>query len=97
MPSERTLFIRLGAWLPMVLSILAIGLVLTHAMVLGRDRAADEGTAAHVFQLLLVLQVPIIALFIRRWFGSDRHRTMRVLGVQAGLIAIAIGCVLLFV
>jgi hypothetical protein len=43
------------------MSLAALALVLGHVAIAGPGREADEGTAAHVFQLLMIAQVPIAA------------------------------------
>jgi len=44
-------------------------------------READEGVAAHVFQLLMAGQIPIIAFFAFKWLSaipaSGVHRASR--------------------
>jgi hypothetical protein len=52
---------------------------------------ADEGAAAHVFQLLLVVQLPIVAFFAIKWLPRDPRHALYVLALQAaaGLAALA--------
>ncbi len=53
---------RLAFWSPIIMSALAAMVVLS-----GADPHAppgDEGPKAHIFQLLLVLQLPLMATFI---------------------------------
>jgi len=47
--------------LPLVMSLVALTMVLVHYAIFGIVDETDEGTAAHIFQLLIVLQVPFIA------------------------------------
>jgi len=49
------------------MSFAALALVLGHVAMFGAAREADEGTAAHLFHLLMVAQVPIVAVFAIRW------------------------------
>jgi hypothetical protein len=44
---------------------------------------ADEGTHAHILQLLMVEQVPMIAFFAFEWLASSPRQAMRVLAPQA--------------
>lgn len=85
-----------SAIIPMLMSFLAVVLVLGHYMLYGEDRDADEGTAAHLFQLLLVLQIPIIFAFLARWFPKDRHQVLWILAIEAGLVAVAVISVRMF-
>ena len=43
-----------SAFLPLVMSCAALATVLVHIALFGAVREADEGTAAHIFQLLMV-------------------------------------------
>ena len=42
-------------------------MVLGHAAMFGVVHEADEGTAVHIFQLLMVAQVPFVAFFAIKW------------------------------
>ena len=50
-----------------------------------------EGTAAHIWQILMAGQVPFIAYFAIRWLPSAPKQALMILGVQlaAGLAACA--------
>jgi hypothetical protein len=50
----------------------------------GTARQADEGTAAHLWQLLMAGQLPVIAFFAIKWLPIDPRRALTVLAVQAG-------------
>ena len=52
-----------SAFLPIAMSLLAVGAVLSHIVLVGTGPQADEGTAAHVWQLLMAGQLPIILFF----------------------------------
>jgi hypothetical protein len=43
----------------------------------------DEGTAAHVFQLLIVAQLPFITIFAIRWLRASVKSAVQVLLLQA--------------
>ena len=55
-----------SAFLPMAMSLAALALVIIHVAMYGVTRDADEGTPAHIFQLLLIAQMPIVAYFAIR-------------------------------
>ena len=57
---------RPSAWIPVAMSVAALAIVLVHVARFGVAREADEGTAAHVWQILMAGQLPIIAWFARR-------------------------------
>jgi hypothetical protein len=52
------------AVLPLVMSLAALGLVLGHIAVAGTARQADEGAAAHLWQLLMAGQLPLIGISV---------------------------------
>lgn len=45
------------------MSLAALAIVLIHIILLGAVRQPDEGAAAHIFQLLIVAEVPVAAFF----------------------------------
>jgi len=71
-----------SAFLPVVMSLLALSLVLGHIALVGTARQEDEGTAAHLWQLLMVLQVPIIAFFALRWLPERPKQALLILTLQ---------------
>ncbi|HET9836810.1 MAG TPA: hypothetical protein VFR84_01155 [Candidatus Angelobacter sp.] len=72
------------AFVPFLMSGTALGIVLGYAAIFGVARQADEGTAAHLWQLLMAGQIPLIVLFVLRWFPADPKRSLRVLALQIG-------------
>jgi hypothetical protein len=82
---------RPSALVPLAMSLLALGLVLAHYATYGNVRQEDEGTAARIFQLLLVGQIPIVAFFALRWLPRAPRPALLVLALQcaAGLAAIS--------
>jgi hypothetical protein len=80
---------RPGGWIPIAMSIVALALVLGHLAVYGKDPQPDEGTAAHLFQFLMVGQLPFIVFFALRWLPRFPKDTIRVLAMQlaAGVAA----------
>jgi hypothetical protein len=79
---------RPTAYLPVLMSLAALTLVLVHVAWFGTQRQADEGTPAHVFQLLMAAQVPIIATFAAKSLPQAPRRALAVLAIQL-LAAIA--------
>jgi hypothetical protein len=64
---------RPSAFVPVAMSVTALFIVLGYAVVFGVARQADEGTAAHMWQLLMAGQVPIIAFFASSGFLPNRN------------------------
>ena len=61
-----TMMKKPSAFLPVAMSLAALATVVGHIAMFEAAREADEGTAAHIFQLLMAAQVPIVAFFAIR-------------------------------
>jgi len=72
-----------SAFLPVAMSFGALAMVLGHIIMFGVAREADEGAAAHIFQLLMVAEVPIVAFFAIKWLPRFPRQALQVLAVQA--------------
>lgn len=70
--------------LPVIMSLSALAMVLGHVALFGVVHEPDEGTPAHVFQLLMVAQIPIVAFFAVRWLPRAPRKTLYMLALQAG-------------
>ena len=66
------------------MSFAALAIVIVHLAMYGVVPAADDGFATHLFQLLMVAQVPIVGCFIVTWLPRAPWRTLNVLTVQFG-------------
>jgi hypothetical protein len=88
---SAAIFKRPTALIPLVMSLAALSLVLGHIAVFGGARQPDEGAAAHLWQLLMVGQIPVIAYFGIKWFPRAPRQALLVLAMQAaaGLAAAA--------
>lgn len=73
------------------MSLAALALVLGHLAMFGVAHEADEGTAAHLWQLLMAGQVPVIAYFALKWLPRAPGPALRMLAldVVAALAACA--------
>ncbi len=80
-----------SAFLPVAMSLAALATVLGHVAMFGVVREADEGTAAHIWQLLMAGQLPIVAYFAIKWLPQAPREALPVLALQvgAGLAALA--------
>jgi hypothetical protein len=80
-----------SAFLPVTMSLIALATVLIHVAVFGAAREADEGTAAHIWQLLMAIQIPIVAFFAIKWVPQAPKQAPFVLALQiiAALAALA--------
>ena len=84
-----------SAFLPLAMSLAALVLVLAHFAMFGNARQADEGADARIFQLLLVLQLPIVGFFAIKWLPRATKAAMTILALQAGAGIAAIATVML--
>jgi hypothetical protein len=73
------------ALLPLALSIAALALVLGY-VASGGVREADEGTAAHLWQLFMAVQVPLIALFAFIWLPRSPRSALAVLALLMAVV-----------
>lgn len=87
----RNLLKQPTAWIPLIMSVVAFSLVVATVSFFGAVRQADEGTAAHLFQLLLVGQLPLIGYFAFKWFPRKQKDVFFVLVLQAiaGIVALS--------
>jgi hypothetical protein len=74
-----------------VLILLSITALLAVLSGYAQPPQADEGTAAHIFQLSIVALVPMIILFLATADWRLPLRSARLLAVPAGALALAFG------
>lgn len=84
-----------SAFLPVALSLGAVAVVIAQLLLVGSAPQPDEGTAAHVWQLLMAVQVPIIAYFAIRYLPRNPRSTALILALQVLAIIVACAPVLL--
>lgn len=80
--SLATLLKRPSAFLPLAMSLAALAVVIAHVALVGTQRQADEGAAAHLWQLLMAAQLPIILFFAARWLPQSPRQGLLVLALQ---------------
>jgi len=73
-----------SAFLPMAMSLTALATVMIHIALFGVARQADEGAAAHIWQILMAAQIPIMAFFAIRWLPQTPRQALLVLTLQVG-------------
>lgn len=80
---------RPEGFLPLLISAGFLTALLTSLSQGTLAREADEGTAAHLFQILMPLQFPMFAFFIMRWLPTEAKAATQVLALQcAAAIAV---------
>lgn len=94
----RSPFRATSAWVPVALAGAAVALLagslLTgpHApnvVVENGVAREDEGAVAHVWQLLMLLQVPCVLFFAAWWLPKDPKRALAMLGIQGFAFVVA--------
>jgi hypothetical protein len=94
----RSLLKEPSASVPLAMSLAGLALVVlkvlgdlvTYGAVV---HEADEGTAAHVWQLLMVGQAPVMALFAIKWLRRAPGQTLCILALQTGAALASIAAV----
>ncbi len=84
-----------SAFLPLAMSFGAFATVIMYVAMFGSARQADEGTAAHIWQILMAGQIPIIVFFAIKWLPRTPKQAMLVLVLQGVAVIIALAPVYL--
>jgi len=82
--SIRLLSSKPSAFIPMLMSVAALMLLLGGIASGVVVREADEGAIAHIWQLLMAGQLPLLAYFVIRWLPRVPRQTLHVLALQIG-------------
>jgi len=90
MTSVNPTLARPSAFLPIAMSLGALAIVIGQIALVGVARQADEGTAAHLWQLLIAAQAPIIVFFAIRYLPQRPRPAALVLSLQA--LAVLAAC-----
>ncbi len=73
---------RPSAFAPLLMSFAALVVVAVQVARFGAAREADEGAAAHLWQLLMVAQVPAIVVFAAKWLRRTPREACVILALQ---------------
>lgn len=82
----RRIATRMSAFLPILMSLMALGAVLCHIFVYGTARETDEGAVAHIWQILMAGQLPLLLFFMIRWVPRAPKQALCVVAAQAGAV-----------
>lgn len=86
-----------SALIPMAMSLIALALVVGPIAFYGPPvREADEGAIAHLWQILMAGQLPVLAFFAIKWLPRAPKSTLAVLALQAGAVLAAMAPVFYF-
>jgi hypothetical protein len=72
-----------SAFVPIMMSLAALALVDGLLVTVGLTHEADEGTPAHLWQLLMAGQLPVMAYFAATWLPRKPKEALFVLVLQA--------------
>jgi hypothetical protein len=78
------------------MSLTALTLVLMAIGLHGVARETDEGAVAHLWQLLMAGQLPIVAFFVVKWLPRAPAKALAVLALQAVAALASVAPVYLF-
>ncbi len=84
-----------SAFVPVVMSVGALATVLAFIGLHGTAPQSDEGAAAHIWQLLMAGQVPIVLVFAIKWLPRSPRQALPILGLQIGAALAAMAPVFL--
>jgi len=68
----------------MAMSLAAFTIVLVSIGIFGVVHETDEGATAHIWQLLMAGQMPVLAFFIVKWLPRAPRQTLLILAFQIG-------------
>jgi hypothetical protein len=83
--NDNSLVRQPGAWLPIAISLSALIFLMSYVAFFGihHNLNADEGTPARIFQLLMLIQLPIIAYFAIKWLPKRPKQSLLILALQS--------------
>lgn len=81
---------RISAWLPIAMSMAALLLSLVRVLTVGPQPDLDEGFYAHLWQLLMVAQIPVAVVYLLKTPRSARRQMVYTVALQAGAALIAV-------
>jgi hypothetical protein len=74
-----------SALLPLLASLAALAIVLGHAVIYGVVHEADEGAAAHMWQILIVVEAGFTIAFAVNEWKRARRQTLVILALLAAI------------
>jgi hypothetical protein len=80
---KNSLLKQPSAWIPIAMSFAALAMLLGYVAIFGVVHNEDEGVPAHIFQLIMLAQLPIIAYFGIKWLPKRPKGSLLVLALQA--------------
>ena len=84
----RALMRQPTGYLPVAMSFGALAMIVWFVAVHGVVHQPDEGAQAHLWQLLVAGQVPLIGYFAFRWLPRASREALVVLAIQAAAVVL---------
>jgi hypothetical protein len=84
-----------SAAIPVAMSLAALVVIFVHIVIAGIAPEPDEGPAAHIWQLLMAAQIPVLLFFAIKWLPRAPRLAVCVLALQVAAIAAAMAPVFL--
>ena len=91
-----SIFKRPAVWLPLVISFIALLFIFSYVTIFGSNHHEDEGAPARIFQLLMFIQVIIIAFFTIKWLPQKPKQTIIILILQIVAASLPVFLILFF-
>ena len=91
-----------SASIPIAMSLTALAMLLGHIAMFGTgpelvvNGRPDEGTIAHLWQILMAGQLPVLAFFAIKWLPRAFRPALGVLALQAGAALVSMAPVFYF-
>ena len=79
-----------SAFIPIAMSTAALGTILFHIATVGTAPQPDEGAAAHIWQLLMAGQVPVVMFYAVTSLPETPRTALPILALQIGAALAAI-------
>jgi hypothetical protein len=93
--SPFSLLKRPSGFLPVAMSLAALATVLVFLAMHGPAPQKDEGAAAHIWQILMAAQAPIVLFFAIKWMPQSPRQAVPVLALQVAAAIAAMAPVFL--
>jgi hypothetical protein len=93
--SPFSLLKRPSGFLPVAMSLAALATVLVFLAMHGPAPQKDEGATAHIWQILMAAQAPIVLFFAIKWMPQSPRQAVPVLALQVAAAIAAMAPVFL--
>lgn len=82
---DNSLLRQPSAWIPIAISLSALIFLVSNVVIFGirQDVHPDEGAPARIFQLLMAVQIPIMAYFTIKWLPKRPKQSLLILALQS--------------